>query len=279
MNISFVLLEFFSTVLFILCIYHSLKRSKKHLAELLIMVVYAILLESISVTKGGYIYGDFLLKIFGVPIAVGFGWGVIIYTSLATVDKLNISQKIRPFLVTLLALNIDFSMDPIAIKEGLWSFTYTEGFWFGVPSGNFIGWFIVVFCFSYFIYYYRRNQKYKYFYPVLSMIFSIIILTTYGLFQGGVLWYIFCDDKYFFAIFIILIIISIAYILLKIGKIKKDNNVDWIVLFIPAAFHFYFLILLIIRDYRITVLIFVSLVMLISAAYIHLLPYFDILKK
>ena len=117
---SFIHLEFFITVLFILCILHSIKRGKSYLIELVTIAVYGLLLEVLGLNlPHSYIYGDFLVTFLGAPVAIALGWGVIIYTAMATVDKLGVAHKTRPHLVALLALNIDLSMDVIAIREGL----------------------------------------------------------------------------------------------------------------------------------------------------------------
>jgi len=280
MNVLFTFLEFFITILFSICVYHSIKRGKNYLVELITISIYGLLLEILGVNwAGGYVYGDFLVKIYGAPVAVALGWGVIIYTSMATVDRFDVAQKIRPFMVTLFALNIDLSMDAIAIREGLWTWTGDPGFWFNVPGPNFINWFVVSFSFSYFVYFFRKNQKMKIFYPILCMILSLIVLAIMEFIEAWYIWPIFRGEIYFFTMFAIALILTFIYVMLKKGNLKKNNKIDWIVVIMPIAFHFYFLILLLNRDYRTPALVFVSLSMLIVGTYGHLLPSWNILRK
>ena len=280
MNESFILLEISLTMCFILCVFHSIKRGKNYLFELIVISIYGLLLEIIGIAlSNSYIYGDFLVKILDAPVAIALGWGIIIYTSMATVDRLNVAQKIRPFMVALLALNIDLSMDAIAFREGLWFWLGRNGFWFGVPASNFIGWFVVAFSFSYFIYYFRKNEKLKLFYPILCMILSLI---TLAIVEIIVIWLLLPTVTSTFHTFILVAVIlslSSTYVVFKKGKLKKDNKLDWIGILIPVGIHLYFLALLLSRDYKTPELILVSVSMMIVGAYAHLLPSLDVIKK
>ncbi|MHA1974082.1 MAG: carotenoid biosynthesis protein [Candidatus Hodarchaeales archaeon] len=91
-----------------------------------------------------------------IPISIGIGWGLIIYSAMVVSDSLNISQFAKPFIDTTLAMTIDLSMDAIAIRldGGFWTWfvplinTISEISFFGVPYGNFYGWWMVVLIFS-----------------------------------------------------------------------------------------------------------------------------------
>ena len=225
-----------------------------------------------------YIYGDFLLTVMGAPVSIALGWGVIIYTSMVTAERLGVARKIRPYLVALLALNIDLSMDIIAIREGFWSWSL-NGYWYGVPAGNLVGWFIVAFSFSYFIYYFRENQKLKLIYPIICMILSLIILTIIELIEIYFLWPIIIEYMPYFVVVVFILGFSLIYVLLNKGQLKKDNEFDWIVVSIPACFHGLFLTLLLIGDYKTPSHILISLSMLIVGIYVYLLPYLDTIRK
>lgn len=279
MNDTFIMLEIAVTVFFILCIYHSIKRGKNYLVELIVISMYGLLLEIIGIAiSRSYIYGDFTVKILEAPVAVALGWGVIIYVSMATVDRLEVAQKVRPFIVALLALNIDLSMDAIAFREGLWTWGGGNGFWFNVPASNFIGWFVVAFSFAYFIYYLRKKERLSLFYPILAMILSLIVLVIVEIIE--VFWLLpnVKNQLVIFSLITIVMIISLIYVILKKGKIKKDNEIDWIGSLIPLGFHLYFLVLLLVRDYRTPALIVVSITMTIIGAYVHFLPSLFVLK-
>jgi hypothetical protein len=100
------------------------------------------------ITFHAYVYGQFLIMIFGsVPLCIGVSWGMIIYTAMETSDRFGLPWYLRPILDALLALTIDLSMDAVAIRLGFWTWGQA-GPWFGVPLGNFYAWFIVVLGFS-----------------------------------------------------------------------------------------------------------------------------------
>ncbi len=91
-----------------------------------------------------------------IPLSIGLAWGLIIYSSMIISDSKNLSNHVRPFMDATLALTIDLSMDAIAIRldGGFWTWfvplttSVDEVSFFGVPYGNFYGWWMVVFIFS-----------------------------------------------------------------------------------------------------------------------------------
>ena len=84
-----------------------------------------------------------------VPVVIGVAWGTIIYSVRAFSDSTNLPVWARPVLDGLMALNIDLSMDAIAIRLGMWDWGDGLDFqYFGVPYNNFWAWFWVVFSFS-----------------------------------------------------------------------------------------------------------------------------------
>jgi putative membrane protein len=274
MQINFFLLEISIIILFLIFVYHSIKRGKKYLLELIAAATYGLLLELIGIhILGTYIYGEFLVKIYGAPISIALGWGVIIYTAMVTTDRLSLKEKTRPFMVALLGLNIDLSMDIIAIREGLWKWSF-YGRFFGVPIGNFFSWFIVIVSFSYFLYRFRRNKKTLLFYPFIAILLSLIILIL--------MEYLFLIIQTQLCpldlmLFLSIIVISAMYILIGNSKINMNNELDWKIFFGPAAFHGCFLILLLVRPYKTPLFITISLCMAIIGILIHLLPSFNTL--
>jgi len=109
-----------------------------------------------TVFGGTYVYQPQLM-LYTVPVAVIFYWVVFIYTgySLTTSflywfkkDKPNFKAKNIWWLLWLVPLDglfvmaIDLFMDPISVKAGYWSWAQ-GGPYFGIPTGNFVGWFLV----------------------------------------------------------------------------------------------------------------------------------------
>ncbi|MFA5136069.1 MAG: carotenoid biosynthesis protein [Patescibacteria group bacterium] len=105
---------------------------------------------------GHYVYKN-QLTVFDVPVSVIFFWAVFIYTGYCLTnsfllwlkqDKPGVEKKnfwLLPFLILLdgyFVVAIDFFMDPISVKSGSWIWL-DGGLYFGVPWGNFLGWFVV----------------------------------------------------------------------------------------------------------------------------------------
>jgi len=119
--------------------------------EVLAGVLFGVLLEWATIQQlHAYRYGQFAVMIAGeVPLAIGVGWGVIIYASRLYADGTTLPRWAKPFLAALLALNIDLAMDAIAIRLGMWDWGQGLAFqYFGVPWANFWAWFWVVTSFT-----------------------------------------------------------------------------------------------------------------------------------
>ncbi|MFA6427240.1 MAG: carotenoid biosynthesis protein [Candidatus Magasanikbacteria bacterium] len=106
---------------------------------------------------GQYIYNTTIPLILDVPYAVVIFWSFFIYFGYTfTTSFLYWSHKDKPnkdnhklFLLFVLILMdgltvtaIDLFMDPIQAKAGTWTWLQ-GGAYFGVPIGNFVGWFTV----------------------------------------------------------------------------------------------------------------------------------------
>lgn len=106
---------------------------------------------------GHYIYKSQQTAILSIPLAVILYWAAFIYTGYSIVNsffywlnkqKPNIKQKNLWVLVAAILLDgwivvaIDLFMDPLQVKGGNWQWLEAGPF-FGVPTGNFIGWFTV----------------------------------------------------------------------------------------------------------------------------------------
>ena len=114
-------------------------------------VLFGVVLEWATIQQlHAYQYGQFPIMIAGeVPLAIGAGGGVIIYASRLYAEATSLPRWAKPLLAALLALNIDLSMDAIAIRLGMWDWGQGLDFqYFGVPWANFWAWFWVVAFFS-----------------------------------------------------------------------------------------------------------------------------------
>ena len=113
-------------------------------------VIYGLVLEKLVIVAfGAYTYPAeaYVFDVLGVPLAIAFGWSAIIYAGTTTARAYGVPLRSLPGFVALYALHIDLSMDAIAIRVPFWMWT-PPGPWFGVPLGNFFGWFAVAFLFA-----------------------------------------------------------------------------------------------------------------------------------
>lgn len=149
--------------LFIICLVHGLRqgaRATERVALLLTGTAYGVTLESLTIYQlHAYYYGHFLIMFNDqVPLAIGVGWGIILYSGVAFADALRLTGAAWAATVGMLGLSIDLTMDAVAIRLGMWNWRFVHTGvlpssttliapdlqWFGVPFGNFYAWFIVL---------------------------------------------------------------------------------------------------------------------------------------
>lgn len=145
-----VIFELLAYVCLGLCFWHAwgmdaLRRAR--LIELGFGVVYGVSLETLTILQlHAYSYGHFLVMLGPVPLCIGVDWGVILYSAMSFADTLTLPRWASSALVALLGLNIDLSMDAVAIRQDMWHWNLLslDSQWFGVPWANFYAWFIVL---------------------------------------------------------------------------------------------------------------------------------------
>lgn len=146
-------------------------------------------LKSGTFFGGYYVYKPNHITIFSVPISVILYWAVFTYSGYCIVNsfllwlnkKKPVWKQNYPWLIPLLVfidgiivVTIDLFMDPIQVKAGKWTWI-DGGPYFGVPLGNFIGWFLVVVLATgifrsleyIFPHHHEKNDKSLYLIPVL----------------------------------------------------------------------------------------------------------------
>ncbi|MSU45068.1 MAG: carotenoid biosynthesis protein [Candidatus Zambryskibacteria bacterium] len=122
---------------------------------------------------GEYIYNLKMQLVFGVPFLIILYWIFFIYLGYSITNSFlywfnkNKPNKNNPalFLLAMLIVGdgltvttIDLFMDPIQVKAGAWVWLH-GGAYFGVPLGNFVGWFIVTIVVT------ATFRLFEYFYP------------------------------------------------------------------------------------------------------------------
>ena len=153
---------FFSLPVVILVLHSLIALSlKRSILFIFLAVTTGTIMEYIGLKDGTFFGGHYIYKpqiaLFNVPINVILFWAVFIYTGYSITNSFLFwlyhkkpNFKIRNFWLLLLTIvfdglfvvALDLFMDPIAVKSGSWKWL-EGGQYFGVPVGNFIGWFIV----------------------------------------------------------------------------------------------------------------------------------------
>ena len=165
--------------------------------------------EYIGLRDGTFFGGHYVyqpqITLFNVPIFVILFWAVFIYVGYSLSNsflywikikkphiKLN-NFRLLPLLILLdsyFVVAIDLFLDPIAVKSGSW--TWLEGGpYFGVPWGNFFGWFLIVIIVS------SIFRTYEYFISSQEKTFdkTILIVPTLG-YGATALLYILSSIKF-----------------------------------------------------------------------------------
>ncbi|MCA1054984.1 carotenoid biosynthesis protein [Rossellomorea aquimaris] len=96
---------------------------------------------------GDYHYTDqFAPNVFGVPLAIGFAWLMVMGTSHVLALRIFPNDRLL-YAVTggLIAVVIDLIIDPVAYKVKEYWIWEEPGLYYDIPGSNFIGWFIVAF--------------------------------------------------------------------------------------------------------------------------------------
>lgn len=95
----------------------------------------AFLLEATGVASGAYCYGDFPLKILGVPLFIPIMWTLIAYFAYIMFESYG-------SIGLLIAYCIDLILEPLAYHTGLWTWLnpYSTQIYFGSTIANALVW-------------------------------------------------------------------------------------------------------------------------------------------
>lgn len=279
---EFIIFEILAILVFTACAWHASRQGKTRVLELFVSLVYGVLLEWMTMQQiAAYHYGRFFIMFDGAPLCIGLGWAIIIYSSMEFVKNLRMPDFGRPFLVGLLALNIDAGMDAVAIRLGFWNWVIPLDMqWFGVPYGNFWAWFIVVTSFSGFLYWFRGLQWHtstrffkRWGYPVLSLIASIAVLAFSNWFFVSLFG---SSDFGSTMAMLVLVLVGFTVIYLSRPELIPSKRLDWVALSVPLIFHVFFVTLGFWKGYfiEIPLLAVVGVLMLFSGVGLHVYPWF-----
>jgi hypothetical protein len=264
-----VVLELIAYALFAACGWHAWQRGGQVVWQLLAGVIFGVLLEVATIQQlHVYHYGRFLIMAGDVPLSVGVAWGCIIYSARLFSDASSLPFAARPIFDGLLALNIDLSMDAIAIRLGLWDWGLgLKAGYFGVPYANFWAWFWVVFSFSFGLRLLTARDHWtaRWLGPPGAIFIGLVgvvgtnALITFMVPRGGYL------------LSIVLLFSVAAGTLLALRPRLAERRVHWLAVGVPLTFHAYFLLAGLISGVSLQppFLLAVSVAMLLLALYWH----------
>lgn len=127
-------------------VYYSFQNSNTKLIFWGLTVYFITFLLEVIGVKTGYIfgrysYGDVLgLKLFDVPLIIGFNWVVIILGAIGIASRIHQSAFQIALLTGTFAVLFDLMLEPVAINLGYWN--WHRGV---IPLQNYYAWFSIAF--------------------------------------------------------------------------------------------------------------------------------------
>ena len=256
-------------VLFALCLRHAARRGAVAVWQFIAGVLFGLLLEGTTLWQlHAYRYGRFFLMLGQVPLMVGVGWGVIIYSARLFSDATSLPEWARPVLDGLLALTIDLAMDAVAIRLGMWDWGRgRQDQYFGVPYANFWAWFWVVFNFSMGLRSFAHPATWvgRWLAPG-----GAIILGLVNLIAMNTLMTMDIPELSYIPTIALMLGMALALVFWLRPRFSLDQS-DPLVFWVPFAFHVYFLVTGLLSGVilRPPLLLLVSVMMLVGALHLH----------
>jgi uncharacterized membrane protein len=186
-----------------------------------------------------YEYGNFLILVLDVPLGIGVAWGCILYSVMEFSDASTLPYFLRPILDGLLALNIDLSLDAVAIRFGFWDWGRGLDFqYFGVPYANFWAWFWVIFFFSlgYRLFARRRDWLGTWLSPIVALGLGLLgVFGTNALIAFGI-------PIEYQGLTVAVLLLSALGIVLALRPKLNQSPAPSLCLWVPLITHFYILV-------------------------------------
>ncbi|MCK5857413.1 MAG: carotenoid biosynthesis protein [Bacteroidales bacterium] len=164
---SWAIAEILAFILFFYCVADAMRQNDNNtriyrVLELFGFIVYAGLFENLGVLSNTYNYSlDRLVMVGVVPLSLLMFEAVIFYSALRFAEIMKFPKWVIPFVVGVLAVLQDMTIDPVAVfdlhningvMEGRWNWTsHYDKMFFGIPFFNYIGWFLLMFYYTFLI--------------------------------------------------------------------------------------------------------------------------------
>ncbi len=246
---TWLLVEILSLFLFVICVVDAFRNNEEtvrlyRVLELFGWVIYAGIFENIGVLMGLYDYSLDRLLMFGVvPLAILLLEGCIFYAAMRFAEKRHLPKWATPFVVGLLCVLQDLTMDPVAVYDLQWVGGVLEGQWnwaihysdtlFGIPFYNFTSWFTMMFYYSSTLiigrkffeksgYKPRNGMLYVILAPLLSLGLLVFPLNSFIIFGVPLVPYF---DRTAEIIGLLSVMIASVVVVIKIRK--TDANPNW----------------------------------------------------
>ena len=235
-----------------LTVVHALLDAKKNRIQRILMLatifVFAASLELIGVITGVFTYATELIMILDrVPLSITLSWVGIIYSSMIITERLKLSLWQRILTTTLIALSLDWGMDPIAVESGAWMFG--GGAYFNIPAFNFFGWFFIPIAFlvPYGLSWEKESKKLKLLNvaeiearrSLLRRLYTVLFVIPIGL---GILLLVgsFTRIPFIFNLPLIFLVVWMIFTIVWASSIiilKRDNlrRIEWFDLIPPSS--------------------------------------------
>ena len=255
---SFLGIELLVCVFAVLCLRDALRMGRAYVATFLATIVFTLIVESLlSANAKVYAYPaqSFLIQVVNVPLWVPVGWAFILYAVMATTTMLGVPLYVAALLDAFLALNLDLTLDPVAIHRGWWTWNAMTNYphasdYFGIPVINFMGWFVIVAAFSWCVRIGRARvppgsrgaagdivPSFAAIVPALLAVMAYQFVGMYMMEQPGVWW-----NGALWSTVVLLICAAMAT--WRIRSFRRDAPFRKLFVAVPIAFHSYFFLLL-----------------------------------
>ncbi|MCF2140387.1 MAG: carotenoid biosynthesis protein [Candidatus Lokiarchaeota archaeon] len=250
------------------------------LSELIGGTLFGLMLEYLNIALfHGYTYHvGFLFQIGNppnnVPIVIGLAWGLLGITTSELSERFQIPEILQILMSVILAVSYDLFLDVIVIRleGGFWvwggfaiDWTINSEALFGIPWGNFIGWFFVMFYFGLFRKIGRKFLKDINWKQNLIRIFAIPILSDglllFTFFLIGILGLHHYGAILFLILFLGSFISVISFIIIKhpsIHYVKQSFS-----LFFWISIYVYLIVISLIMNYWSQIPIYLSFCMIL----------------